>query len=267
MYAGLPRSVLERPAWGTDIAETSYLVAMGTMRGRRFLGLLLAGVLALAIAPATASARSNAYHLDLGSRADYVAQTNLVQCVGASMQMMLNMMSSTNDRTAATQLRLQKLARAWSGPSRNGRIRQGASVRGWATGLTMVDGRPYRVVGSDTIQDALLTAARAMRKTGRPVGLLVWRGRHAWVMSGFRATRDPLLPGAKVTAAIVEDPLYPHGGSSVWGRSPRPGSMLSVGTLGRQFVQRRRSTSNPSLSGKWVIVMPFDIEQRILRLQ
>ena len=232
----------------------------------RVVGLLIAGAFAVTLAPTDVAARSP-YQLDLGRRTDYVAQTNLVQCVGASMQMMLNMMRPRDDRSAATQLRLQKLARAWSGPSRNGRIRQGASVRGWAMGLMLVGGGPYRVVGADSIDEALLTAARAMRKTGRPVGLLVWRGRHAWVMSGFRATRDPLVPGARVTQAIVEDPLYPYGGSSTWGRSPRPGEALSVATLGRQFVRRRQSTFNAQLSGKYVIVMPFDIDARTLRLQ
>jgi hypothetical protein len=228
--------------------------------------MLLAGVLALAIAPATASARTTTFHLDLGRRADYVAQTNLVQCVGASMQMMLNIIRSRNDRSAGTQLRLQKLAREWSGPSRNGRIRAGASVRGWAKGLTMVGGGPYQVVGANSIDEALLMAARAMRLTGRPVGLLVWRGRHAWVMSGFRATKDPLRPGAKVTRAIVEDPLYPYGGSTTWGRNPRPGEALSVSELGEQFVRRRRSTLSPSLSNKYVIVMPFEFHRHVLRL-
>ena len=240
---------------------------MRSVRAQRFVALVLAAGLALAVAPTTAAAQSRAFHLDLGRRTDYVAQTNLVQCVGASMQMMLNMMNPRNDHTASTQLRLQKLARAWSGPSRNGRIRQGASVRGWAMGLTLVGGGPYRVVGADSIQDALVLAARAMRKTGRPVGLLVWRGRHAWVMSGFKASKDPLLPGSKVTAAIVEDPLFPYGGSSTWGRSPRPGEALSVSALGQQFVRRRQSRLNPMLSGKWVIVMPFDIDQRTLRRQ
>jgi len=230
------------------------------------LGALFAGLLALTVAPTVAAAPSSVYQLDLGERADYVGQTNLVQCVGASMQIMLNMMSAQDDRTAATQLRLQKLARAWSGPSRFGRIRKGASVRGWARGLTMVGGGPYQVVGKDTIQEALLTAARAMRTTGRPVGLLVWRGRHAWVMSGFRATRDPLEPGARVTAAIVEDPLHPYGESTTWGRSPRPGEAVSVADLGTQFVRRRQSSLTPSLSGKFVVVLPFDIDQRILRL-
>lgn len=237
-----------------------------TRLATRLLGVPLAGVLALAIAPTVAAAPSSPYRLDLGQRADYVGQTNLVQCVGASMQMMLNMMSTRDDRTAATQLRLQKLARAWSGPSRNGRIRQGASVRGWARGLTIEGGGPYQVVGKDTVQEALLTAARAMRTTGRPVGLLMWRGRHAWVMSGFRATKDPLMPGARVTAAIVEDPLHVHGDSTTWGRSPRPGEALSIGELSTQFVRRRQSLLTPSLSGKFVIVLPFQIDKRTLRL-
>jgi hypothetical protein len=239
---------------------------MRSVRAQRFVGLLLAGLLGVAVAPTAVAARTTSFHLDLGRRADYVEQTNLVQCVGASMQMMLNIMSSRNDRSAATQLELQRLARTWSGPSRNGRIRAGASVRGWAKGLTMVGGGPYQVVGATSIDRALLMAARAMRTTGRPVGLLVWRGRHAWVMSGFRASKDPLLPGARVTQAIVEDPLYPYGGSSTWGRSPRPGEALSISELGRQFVRRRQSTLNPTLSNKYVIVMPFEIHPRILRL-
>ena len=239
---------------------------MRQVRPRRLLATLCAGLLALTIVPTVAAASSSSYQLDLGRRVDYVGQTNLVQCVGASMQMMLNMMTTRDDRSAATQFRLQKLARAWSGPSRNGRIRKGASVRGWARGLTMEGGGPYQVVGKDTVQEALLAAARAMRTTGRPVGLLVWRGRHAWVMSGFHATRDPLLPGARVTAAIVEDPLHGFGDSTTWGRSPQPGEALSIGELSSQFVRRRQSWLSPSLSGKFVVVLPFQIDQRTLRL-
>ena len=103
-----------------------------------------------------------------------------------------------------------------------------------------------------------------MRRTGRPVGLLMWRGRHAWVMSGLRATRDPLLPGARVTSVIVEDPLYPRD-SRTWGPSPAPGSRLTVAQLGRQFVPRRRSNQwiqSAALSGKYVVVVPFTDPRR-----
>ena len=43
--------------------------------------------------------------------------------------MMLNMVEPGRDRSAATQRRLQRLARAWSGPRPDGIERQGASVQ------------------------------------------------------------------------------------------------------------------------------------------
>jgi hypothetical protein len=238
-------------------------------RPGRSLRLGLAAVLVLIAVPgspgAVSAAPSRAFILDLGRRADYVAQTNNVQCVGASTQMMLNMTRPGADRTASTQLRLQKVARAWSGPRPDGRIRRGAGVQGWAVGLTLAGAGPYRVVGLPTIDDALLVAARAMKVTGRPVGLLMWHGRHAWVMSGFEATADPFARGARVTAAIVEDPLYPHG-SKVWGPSPPPGAKLSVRTLARQFVPRSSSWGTPSLAGTYVLVLPYEFSARVLRL-
>ncbi|HYH93476.1 MAG TPA: hypothetical protein VD763_09980 [Candidatus Saccharimonadales bacterium] len=239
----------------------------------RLAGLLLAGLLAGAMLPGSAAA-ARTYSIDVSARADFVPQTNFVQCVGASMQMMLNMIEPGRDRSAKTQLRLQRLARAWSGTRPDGRERQGASVRGWAAGLNIEGGGPYKLVGASTLDEALLTAARAIAETGKPVGLLVWRGRHAWVMSGFKATGDPMTdPNARVTAANIHDPLYPHG-SSAWGPSPRPGEAISVQEVGRQFVQRRMNTSwlnagvsgPPSqLGGKWVLVLPYtpDLSARL----
>lgn len=224
---------------------------------------LLAASLLLTLAPASTSAAARGYTLDLGTRGDFVAQTNFVQCVGASMQMMLNMIEPGRDRTAKTQLRLQKLARGHSGPRPDGSERQGASVVGWAYGLNAEGGGPYRLAGAKTIGNALKIAAEAMRRTGRPVGLLMWHGRHAWVMSGFKATADPLLTDDfRVTAAIVEDPLYPYG-SKAWGPSPKPGATISVKALSRQFVPRRkRSAWNfqrwaANLAGMYVIVVPY----------
>jgi len=228
---------------------------------RRIALLALGCLLLLTITPASATAAVRSYRLDLGTRSDYVGQTNLVQCVGASMQMMLNMIEPGVDRSAKTQLRLQKLARKWSPPRLDGGIRKGASVIGWATGLSLQGAGPYRVVGVDSLDEAMLVAARAMRRTGRPVGLLVWRGRHAWVMSGFHATGDPLLAGSRVTEALIEDPLHPYGGSSTWGRSPSPGEALTVKEVGRQFVRRRSGFSiwsTPDLGGKYVLVLPYE---------
>lgn len=232
-------------------------------RPRTSLRALLAVVL-LATAgavPGGALGATSGYRLDVARQGDFVAQTNLVQCVGASMQMMLNMTREEDDRTARTQLSLQTLARGLSGQRPDGRERQGASVRGWSAGLTLLGAGPYRLVGTKTIDEALRLAARSIRETGKPVGLLMWRGRHAWVMSGFKATADPRrTDDFRVTETIVLDPLYPRA-SKVWGPSPRPREALTVAELGRQFVPRRTGSAASQwlagLGGMYVIVMPY----------
>ena len=221
---------------------------------RRLVGLALAALLGLTLFALPANA-AEPYRNDTATRRDFVAQTNFVQCVGASMQMMLNMIEPGRDRTARTQLRLQNIARKYSGPRMGGGQRRGASVRGWVAGLRLEGAGPYKLVGADTLREAVQVAAHAIDTTGRPVGLLVWRGRHAWVMSGFEATKDPQA-GGKVTGAIIHDPLYPYG-SNVWGPSPRPGETLSLQELGRQFVKRRMSSFSGTLGGKYVLVLPY----------
>jgi hypothetical protein len=231
-------------------------------------------------APAHPTVGSTAtFTLDLSARGDFVAQDNFVQCVGASMQMMLNMIRPDDDRTAATQLRLQELARSLSGQRPGGSTRKGASVRGWTAGLNVLGAGLYRTVGDTDLQATLRLAARAMRATNRPVGLLVWRGRHAWVMAGFTATADPRLTDEfEVTRVIVLDPLAPYG-SKTWGPSPKPRQSLTIAELGRQFVPRGSHVALPGggtdapadaqpggsssvanwsqeLAGKYVIVMP-----------
>jgi hypothetical protein len=242
---------------GSAVARDS----SGVVGGR--LQVLLAGpLLALVLAGlpvqgnALDAAAAGRFELGLYRPGDFVAQTNLYQCVGASMQMMLNMMEPRNDRTAATQRRLWQLARTFSPPRPPDQPpRRGASVRGWAAGLTILDAGPYRVIGFSTIAEAARAGAHALRATGKPIGLLVWAGRHAWVMSGFRATADPrAATNFRVTHVQVLDPLYPSG-SSVWGRSPSPGAYVSLAKLSEDFVPRRRGWS-PSMAGKYVIVMP-----------
>ena len=251
------------------------LVAPAAMLGRVSLPAARAGARA-------ELATSTPFTFDLVRGGDFVAQKNFVQCVGASMQMMLNMIRPANDRTAATQRSLQDMARSMSGQRPDGVVRKGASVRGWTAGLNAVGAGPYRTVGSTDLQAALKLAARAMRETGRPVGLLVWRGRHAWVMAGFTATADPrLTDDFEVISVIILDPLYPYG-SKTWGPSPKPGVAISIATLGGQFVPRGFHTTLPGaaegapaadpdgsqstfqawsagLSGKYVIVAPYAV--------
>ena len=222
------------------------------------LALAFAGALGGWLPPATVSRAEAAspFELDLYRKGDFVSQSNLVQCIGASMQMMINLVEDENDRSAATQERLFLMAREWSRRRTNGPPR-GASVRGWAGGLNRLGYGPYIVQPFDTAEEALRAAARSIRVTGKPIGLLVWAGRHAWVMSGFRATADPLATdGFTVTHATILDPLYPRH-STTWGRSPSPGESVSVKALANYFVPRRKTTFSGALTGKYVIVMPL----------
>lgn len=240
-------------------------VRRGTARLLATMSLSVAMAVGSVAAPAVPEAQGAAQvTVDVGARADFVAQTNFVQCVGASMQMMINMIEPGRDRTATTQRRLQELARTWSGVRPDGEEREGASVRGWAAGLNIQGAGPYKLVGETALPAALRVAARAIAETGKPVGLLVWRGRHAWVMSGFTATADPLATDDfEVTRAIIHDPLYPYG-SATWGPSPSPGEALTVAELGRQFVPRGTSNrwigTGSTLGGKYVLVLPYELE-------
>jgi hypothetical protein len=79
-------------------------------------------------APAKAPTAAKPFRLNLYRDGDFVGQTNLVQCVGASMQMMLNMMRPANDRSSKWQLQLQQLARHYS-PRRNEAMNAVGQVR------------------------------------------------------------------------------------------------------------------------------------------
>jgi len=214
------------------------------------------------LAGATSVEANAPFEIDFYRPGDFVSQTNLVQCVGASVQMMQNIGPGKNDRSAATQRRYWALARKLSPPRPHWLPkRRGASVHGWAAALNRLHVESYSVIGYPTMREALVAAARAMRRTGKPVGLLVWGGRHAWVMSGFRATADPrTADDVRVTHVDVLDPLYPRH-SKAWGRSPKPGERISVGRLAQYFVPRRSTWSGP-MADSWVIVVPTDLQPR-----
>ena len=200
-------------------------------------------------------ARSRPFALDLYERGDHVAQYTASWCVGASMQMMINLIETGADRSRATQQRLYKLARRVS-PWKE--TRPGASVYGWAEGLEQLGYGGYEELAADTRQDALRTAARQMRRTDRPAGLLVWAGAHAWVMSGFRATADPALTDDfTVTHVWIEDP-WAGRTSKAWGRGLPAHSLVPVERLAAYV--RYRSVYRPQYGrkGRFVVVAPVD---------
>lgn len=195
------------------------------------------------------------FRMDLYRKGDHVAQYTSSWCVGAAMQMMINMIEPGRpDRSRRTQKALYDLARDVSPWVER---RPGASTYGWAGGLTELGHGPYTELSAPGRQAALRIAARQMRYTRKPVGLLVWRGRHAWVMSGFRATADPAYTDDfEVTHVYIEDP-WAGRTSPGWGRGLRPHSLVRVSRL--SGFTRWASHHRPEYGreGHYVIVAPL----------
>ncbi|PNI07057.1 hypothetical protein CXX84_18345 [Arthrobacter sp. AFG7.2] len=194
------------------------------------------------------------YAFNLYQEGDFVPQYTFDWCVAASIQMAHNLIDDTGGATwadSAQQGELWEMARARSSNSFNG-----ANPLGWAQVLTETGMGPYRVVSVPDYGVALQTAAQAIAETGRPVGLVMWSGRHAWVMSGFESVGDPAqLPAFTVTGVRVLDPLYPHG-SGQWGPSPAPNSLLTPEELATQFVVREPRRWSSELPAGYLLVLP-----------
>ena len=192
-----------------------------------------------------------AFGLNLYREGDFVPQYTFEWCVGASMQMTLNMIEEPNSTSREDQERLWTMAR-----NRSSDQWGGASGRGWVAVLNGMGAGPYKLTGIPDYQDALREAAIALRTTGRPVGLIMWRGRHAWVMSGFESLGDPAVDEDFVVTGIhVLDPLYPHG-DATWGPSPEPNALLTPDELARQYKARdKRSWTYDAPTG-YVMILP-----------
>jgi hypothetical protein len=166
---------------------------------------------------------------------------------------MINIMSPGADTSRARQKRLQTLARKL-GPAPD----KGSEPEGEARALDASGVGPYRVVVAASRSAAIKAAARAIRMTGRPVALLVWRGAHNWVMSGFRSTADPALTDDyKVTHLRIEDVWYPRI-SNIWGESRPPDALVPVGLMSEDYLPWRRPTGRyPDKDGRYVLIVPM----------
>jgi hypothetical protein len=194
------------------------------------------------------------FAIDLFDKDDFVSQARVDWCVPASILTMMHMIDPARIRKMPTQDELDRLARSLSSPRLRG---AGSEPEGWAKSLNRLGYGPYEVRAERTRAAAIAAAARAIRLTGRPVGLLIRRGAHAWVMSGFRATGDPAYTNDfAVTDIDVQDPWYPRV-SSIWGPSRPPDATVRVGLVAEEYLAwRRPAVRYPEMDGKFVLVVP-----------
>lgn len=200
----------------------------------------------------TPSPTPGPFAMDLYQKGDYVGELKDTWCVAAAMQTSMNIMDTGADTSETGQARIFALARSIA-PSPDG----AAEPEAWAKGLAELGYGKYAVTQRATIGDAIHLAAHQIRITNRPAGLMVWRGAHSWVMSGFTATADPALTDAFVVTAVrIEDVWYPRL-STIWGYSRPPDTLVPVGLLPEDYLPwKRPSGPYPDKDGKFVVVIP-----------
>jgi hypothetical protein len=207
---------------------------------------------ASAVTPATVATAAKAGWsggFNLFRKSAFVTQKDFTWCVAASVQMMVNIVKHRGDRTGATQQRMIRYAQASDhGPWGPG---GGTDVSGWIAALRHFGAGKYRAVGARTPAAALRIAATAMRQTGRPAGMLVMEGRHAWILHGFESRTDPKHDRrTRITSVRVSGPLYPV--QQKHGYDLPPNTELSVRALAKFF----QPSSVGALVGRYVVIVP-----------
>ncbi|MCI0344216.1 MAG: hypothetical protein L0221_02070 [Chloroflexi bacterium] len=237
----------------------------------------LSAILVAALAaPLTVAGASKPFRMNLGAPTDFVRQYDPYWCIGASMQMMLNIvLPQKADTTLKTQTALIELARTFrrAGSSPTGTTTwtntfrpRGASGRGWAMGLTKLGAGSYKITSAPTFEAAVELIARSIRETGRPAGIVVWSGTHAWVVSGFESTVDPRANADfDVTALVVMDPWYPRS-TKAYGASPKPMTTMAVKDLKKEYLPWSRPNRTSVNSGRYILLIPYERTRVMNRL-
>jgi hypothetical protein len=170
--------------------------------------------------------------VDLYREGAFATQGTRNWCTAACTQMMINIILQRQDDSRSTQKRYIRYERAHDlyAP----RQAKGSDPLGWAAAVRHYGGgNDYHDAASATFDEAIKKAARRLRRTGKPVGLLVDKGTHAWVMTGFCAAVDPATSDDfSVTHVMVMGPLYPRQKN---GYDPAPGTKLTIKRLKEFF--------------------------------
>jgi hypothetical protein len=175
-------------------------------------------------------------------------------CTAADVQIMRNIVDHRQDHTRANQQAYYTYMRAhnqYALPAKDG-----VDPAGWAAGLRRwVDSR-YRVVASSTFSAALRSAVTNLRKTNRPVGLLVAHGGHAWVLNGFSATADPAVTNRfSIRYVWVTGPLWGLQ-NRTYGYDMRPNTRLTPSQLHDFLTRWHYAGIRMWFEGDYVTIQP-----------
>ena len=175
------------------------------------LALAIPLVLALTVLTGGAPQRATAatsFTYDTYFWSAYERQVDSRTCTAASTAMMMNILSG-RDRNV-DQMGILRYAQPLD--ALDDSVQRGTDPMGWAKAATFFSKdtiRPtiYRWVAYTSPIAALKRAAIQIARYGKAVGLLVRHGRHAVVMTGFTASRNPLEGQFKLTGVFYSDPM------------------------------------------------------------
>ena len=172
-------------------------------------------------------------HVDVYRSGVFSTQKTFLWCTAADVQIARNIVRGASDHSRASQSSYFSWMRAHN--RYNIPVSDGVDPQGWAAGMrNFVDPR-YRLATFRTYTTALRSAVTSLRLTNRPVGVLVARGGHAWLMTGFSATADPAATSDfTVTSVRVVGPLY--GLQSRNGYDMPPNTSLSASAFRHFFT-------------------------------
>ena len=207
-------------------------------------------------APSASPAPSAApFTMDTYRPGVFVTEETKIACASAAIQIVVNLVGTRIDTSTTFQRRITSLAADFTTPddSSNG----GWGPAGMAAAIADLSGVPYELRIAPSRAAALRLAATAIRASGRPVVLLVWRGAHAWVMTGFTATGDPReTTSFRVTAARILDPWFPRV-SNIWGPSAPPDASHDPANLIRNYLAWKRPEGHyPGRDGQFLLLVP-----------
>lgn len=191
--------------------------------------------------------------IDLYRDGVFTTQKSWLWCTAAGIQIVRNIVERDDDHSTSGQRRYFD----WMRKRNRYDLPESAGVdpQGWTAGLRhFVDDR-YRLVASRSFDAGLRSAAANLRRTGLPVALAVANGGHGWILTGFEATRDPLLTDEfEVTSVRVVGPLF--GRQSKNGYDMPPDTELSARMLRRFFTPWRYAPLAMIWDGTYVSMQP-----------
>jgi hypothetical protein len=195
--------------------------------------------------------------MDLYKEGDFVDEFKDTWCVPAAMQTSMNVMNAYPDVTRDTQAKLFDLAVSLGGGSYGG-----ATPEGWAQGLTQLGYGHFKVGAKAKMDDAIHLVVKQIRLTQRPAGLLVWKGWHSWVVSGFSASADPATTdNFKVLSLQIEDVWYPRisnlNNQARGGMSRPPDATAPIAELPQDYVPWHQGKVIEGEEGMYVYVIPY----------